>query len=38
VVAASPSLIAGDGVHGTPAGYEARAELYAAAIQACAGG
>ena len=38
VVAASPSFVAGDGVHGTPAGYRARAELYAAAIQACAGG
>ncbi|HTN25550.1 MAG TPA: hypothetical protein VL120_16290 [Solirubrobacteraceae bacterium] len=38
VVAASPSLVAGDGVHATPAGYEARAELYAAAIRACAGG
>jgi hypothetical protein len=37
-VAASPSLLAGDGVHATPAGYRARAELYAAAIRACAGG
>jgi hypothetical protein len=37
-VAGSPSLLAGDGVHATPAGYRARAELYAAAIRACAGG
>jgi hypothetical protein len=37
-VAASPSLIAGDGVHGTPGGYRARAQLYAEAIRACAGG
>jgi hypothetical protein len=37
-VAASPSLLAGDGVHATPAGYRARGELYAAAIRACAGG
>lgn len=37
-VASSPSLLAGDGVHATPAGYRARARLYAAAIRACAGG
>lgn len=37
-VAASPSLLAGDGVHATPAGYQARAQLYAEAITACAGG
>jgi lysophospholipase L1-like esterase len=37
VVAGSPSLIAGDGVHATPAGYRVRARLYADAIQACAG-
>lgn len=36
-VAQSPSLIAGDRVHATPAGYEALARLYAAAIRACAG-
>jgi hypothetical protein len=36
-VARSPSLLAGDGVHATPAGYGARAELYAGAIRACAG-
>jgi len=37
-VARSPSLIAGDRVHATPAGYRARARLYAEAIRACAGG
>jgi hypothetical protein len=37
-VAATPALLAGDGVHATPAGYRARAALYAAAIHACAGG
>jgi hypothetical protein len=37
-VADSPSLIAGDGVHATPAGYRRRAQLYADAIRACAGG
>jgi hypothetical protein len=37
-VAATPSLLAGDGVHGTPTGYRTRAALYAAAIRACAGG
>jgi hypothetical protein len=37
-VAQSPSLIAGDGVHGTPAGYRVLAQLYAAAISSCAGG
>lgn len=37
-VAQSPSLVASsDGVHATPAGYRARALLYAAAIQSCAG-
>ncbi|MEA2221314.1 MAG: hypothetical protein QOJ35_3940 [Solirubrobacteraceae bacterium] len=36
-VAQSPSFVAGDGVHGTPEGYRARGELYAAAIRACAG-
>ena len=36
-VAQSPGLIAGDGVHGTPAGYRARGQLYAGAIKACAG-
>ncbi len=36
-VDADPPLLAGDGVHGTPAGYRARAELYARAIRACAG-
>lgn len=34
-VAGSPSLIAGDGVHATPAGYRVRAELYAQAAQSC---
>jgi hypothetical protein len=37
-VAESPALIAGDGVHATPEGYRKRAELYADAIRACAGG
>jgi hypothetical protein len=37
-VAGSPSLLAGDGVHATPTGYQARAQLYADAIRACAGG
>jgi hypothetical protein len=37
LVAGSPSLIADDGVHATPAGYRVRARLYADAIQACAG-
>jgi hypothetical protein len=37
-VAQSPSLVASsDGVHATPAGYRARAQLYAAAIRSCAG-
>jgi hypothetical protein len=38
VVAATPSLVAGDGVHASPAGYRVRGELYAEAIRACAGG
>lgn len=37
LVARSPSFIAGDGVHATPAGYRARGELYANAIRSCAG-
>jgi hypothetical protein len=37
-VAASPSLVGGDGVHATPAGYRVRAGLYADAIRSCAGG
>jgi hypothetical protein len=37
-VGESPSLIAGDGVHATPEGYRKRAQLYADAIRACAGG
>ena len=37
-VARSPSFVAGDGVHATPEGYRARAELYAQAIRSCAGG
>lgn len=36
-VAQSPSLIAGDMVHASPAGYAALAQLYAAAIRSCAG-
>ena len=34
----SPSLVAADGVHPTPEGYRTRAQLYADAIRACAGG
>jgi hypothetical protein len=34
-VAAHPAWLAGDGVHGTPAGYTARAQLYAAAARSC---
>lgn len=37
LVAREPSFIAGDGVHGTPAGYRARGELFANAIRSCAG-
>jgi hypothetical protein len=36
-VRSEPSLLAGDGVHATPAGYATRAKLYADAIRACAG-
>jgi hypothetical protein len=37
-VAQSPSLVSPkDGVHGTPEGYRVLAQLYAAAIQECAG-
>jgi hypothetical protein len=34
-VAARPSLVGGDGVHPTPAGYRLRAQLYARAAQSC---
>jgi hypothetical protein len=34
-VAARPSLLAADGVHATPQGYQARAQLYARAAQSC---
>jgi hypothetical protein len=34
-VAATPQLLAGDGVHASPAGYQLRAQLYAQAAQAC---
>lgn len=34
-VAASPDLLAPDGVHGTPPGYQARAAMYAEAIASC---
>jgi lysophospholipase L1-like esterase len=37
VIARTPAYLAPDGVHGTPAGYRARGELYASAIRACAG-
>jgi hypothetical protein len=36
-VARHPQLIGGDGVHGTPAGYRARAQMYAQAARACGG-
>ncbi len=36
-VGQSPSLLAGDGVHATPAGYRVLGRLYAQAIAACAG-
>jgi lysophospholipase L1-like esterase len=35
MVEADHSLLAGDGVHGTPAGYERRAAATAAAVRAC---
>jgi hypothetical protein len=34
-VAAHPQWLAADGVHGTPAGYAARAQMYAAAARGC---
>lgn len=34
-VAANPGWVGGDGVHATPAGYRARARLYAEAIDSC---
>jgi lysophospholipase L1-like esterase len=36
-VRANPRLLAGDGVHATPAGYRSRAQLYADAARACRG-
>jgi hypothetical protein len=36
-VAHHPGWVGSDGVHGTAAGYQARATLYADAIHACAG-
>jgi hypothetical protein len=36
-VADSPSFLAPDGVHATPAGYRALGQLYAGAIRSCAG-
>lgn len=36
-VAQHPDWLAGDGVHGTPIGYRARAEMYAQAARACGG-
>jgi hypothetical protein len=35
-IAARPSLLGGDGVHPTPAGYRLRAQLYARAATSCA--
>jgi hypothetical protein len=34
-VSAQPSLVGGDGVHPTPAGYRVRAQLYASAAKSC---
>jgi lysophospholipase L1-like esterase len=34
-VAANPSWMSGDGVHGTPTGYRARAQMYADAARSC---
>jgi hypothetical protein len=34
-IAESPGLLASDGVHGTPEGYQVRAQLYAEAVQSC---
>ena len=34
-VAAHPGWVGGDGVHATPRGYQARAALYAQAIDSC---
>ena len=34
-VSSNPSWLASDGVHATPAGYAARAQLYAAAARSC---
>ncbi|MEY2534406.1 MAG: hypothetical protein QOF29_2316 [bacterium] len=34
-VAARPSLLGGDGIHATPQGYQARAQLYARSAQSC---
>jgi lysophospholipase L1-like esterase len=34
-VSAQPSLLGGDGVHPTPAGYRVRAQLYASAAKSC---
>ena len=36
-IAATPKLIGADGVHPTPDGYQARAALYAQAIESCGG-
>ena len=35
LVARQPALLAPDGVHGTPSGYQARARLYAQAVRRC---
>jgi hypothetical protein len=37
IVVRSPSFVAPDGVHATPAGYRVRGELYARAIRDCSG-
>jgi hypothetical protein len=37
-VESDPSLLAGDGVHGTPAGYALRGRLFANAVRSCLSG
>jgi lysophospholipase L1-like esterase len=38
IVRSDPGVLASDGVHATPGGYEARAQAMAQAIQGCTGG
>jgi lysophospholipase L1-like esterase len=37
IVRSDPGMLASDGVHASPSGYEARAQAIAQAIQACGG-